>query len=240
MLVRDTATLVGKVTARLCRCFRIPFGVQFGSRASTTLTSLMVSRTSSRLLSGVQLQAKSVKIHRPPCKCLNHCGFRRIIYRLKPSIVTIIQDLPAYSEFDRATSCGVNKAVSESRFPSLAFSSSTAIIPSCLGTLAWNSTGHSSDKLRRRFALASSARSLGTCHCKLSRFYSWVLSLIRVGKKGSGTPCRQHLEHDPAKSFRMPMASISMHWLIVISSGLTDFLGCVPEARLECCSVRLF
>lgn len=51
------------------------------------------------------------KIHRPR-QCLNHCGFRRIIYRLKPSIVTIIQDLAAYSEFDRAASCGVRKAVS--------------------------------------------------------------------------------------------------------------------------------
>jgi hypothetical protein len=205
MLVRDTVTLVGKVTARLCRYFRIPFGVQFGSGATTTLTSLMVSRTSSRLLSGVQFQGKSLRSIAP---CLNHCGFRWIIYRLRQSIVTIIQDLAAYSEFDRATSCGVNKAMSESRFPSLAFSSSTAIIPPCLDTLAWSSTGHSSNKFRRRFALASSVRSLVTCHRKLTRFYSCVLSLLRVGKKDSRAPWRQHLGDDPAKFFRMPMASI--------------------------------
>jgi len=137
-------------------------------------------------------------------------------------MVTINQDLAAYSEFDSATSCGVNKAVSDSRFPSLAFSSSTAIIPPCLGTLACSSTGHSSNQFRRRFALVSSARSLVTCHCRLSRFDSCVLFLIQVGKKGSRTPCRQHLGDDPAKSFRMPMASISTHWLTAISSGLTD------------------
>ena len=154
--------------------------------------------------------------------------------------MTIIQDLAAYSEFDTATSCGVNKAVSESRFPSLAFSSSTAIIPPCLGTLTCSCTAHSSDKFRRRFALASSAQSLVTCHCKLSCFCSCILSLIRVSKKGSRTSCRQHLWDDPAKSFRMPVASISTHWLIAISSGLTDFPGSVPEASLECCSVRPF
>jgi len=132
------------------------------------------------------------KIYRPR-KWLNHCGFRRIIYRLKPSIVTIIQDLAAYSEFDRTTSCGVNMALSESRFPSLAFSSSTAIIPPCLGTLACSSTGHSSNKFRRRFALTSSAQSPVTCHHKLSRFCSCILSVIRVGKKCNRAPCRQHL-----------------------------------------------
>jgi hypothetical protein len=143
------------------------------------------------------------------------------MYRLKPSIVTIIQDFVAYSEFESATSCSVNKAVSESRFHSLAFSSSTGIIPPCLGTLACSSTGHSSNKFGRRFALASSARSLVTCHCRLSRFDSCVLFLIQVGKKGSRTPCRQHLGDDPAKSFRMPMASISTHWLTAIFSGST-------------------
>lgn len=114
-----------------------------------------------------------------------------------------LQDFAAYSECDRAASCGVNMAVSESRFPSLVFSSSTAIIPPCLGALACSSTGHSSNKFRRRFAmafsaqsrfaLAFSAQSPVTCHRKLSRFYSCVLSEIREGKKCSRAPCRQHL-----------------------------------------------
>jgi len=179
------------------------------------------------------------KIHRPR-KWLSHCSFLQIIYRLKPSIVTIIQDLAAYSEFDRATSCGGKMAVSESRFPSLAFLSSTAIIPPCLGTLACSSTGHSSNKFRRRFDLASNAQSPVTCHRKLSRFCSCVLSVIRVGKKCSRAPCRQNLGDDPAKSFTKPLATILTHCMTAISSGLTDFSGSVPEASLECCSVRPF
>jgi hypothetical protein len=133
-----------------------------------------------------------------------------------------------------------NKQKQKSRFLSFAFSSSTAIIPPCLDTQACSYTGHSSNKFRRQFALFSSARSFATCHGKLCRFYSCVLAVIRVGKKGSRTPCRQHFGDDPAKSFRMTMANISTHWFIVIFSSLTDFPGSEPEASLDCCSVRPF
>lgn len=236
ILARDTETFVAKVTASLGRCFRILFSVHVGLRASTTSTLRVFSRTSSQRLNGVHFKAQKCKIHRL-VKCLSHCGFRRIVCRLKPSIMTIIKDF-CFPEFDRKSSSDVSKRVSERGFPLLAFSSSTAIIPPCLGILACRSTDHCSNKFWTMFALAFRVRR--TCHWKRCCFYSRILSWIRAGKKGSSVPCKLHLGADTARTFWMALVSSSTHLSIAMSSDLPDFPLSVSEASLECCPVRHF